>query len=157
MIETFATSQIGVPVLSLMILLPVIVSVALYFVSPIAQLRRIAIGAILVELVLGLIALLAFDSNGADVQLAESVGWMPVLGSSLHLGVDGISVLFLPLSALVILLAMLSGGVVPKGSPRGYWVNLLLLQASVVGVYTCLLYTSPSPRDGLLSRMPSSA
>ena len=25
------------------------------------------------------------------------------------------------------------------------------------GVYVCLLYTSPSPRDGLLSRMPSSA
>src|SRR5664279_5846814 len=25
------------------------------------------------------------------------------------------------------------------------------------GVNTCLLYTSPSPRDGLLSRMPSSA
>ena len=25
------------------------------------------------------------------------------------------------------------------------------------GRYTCLLYTSPSPRDGLLSRMPSSA
>ena len=24
-------------------------------------------------------------------------------------------------------------------------------------VQTCLLYTSPSPRDGLLSRMPSSA
>ena len=24
-------------------------------------------------------------------------------------------------------------------------------------VITCLLYTSPSPRDGLLSRMPSSA
>ena len=27
----------------------------------------------------------------------------------------------------------------------------------VDGVPTCLLYTSPSPRDGLLSRMPSSA
>ena len=25
------------------------------------------------------------------------------------------------------------------------------------GGYSCLLYTSPSPRDGLLSRMPSSA
>ena len=25
------------------------------------------------------------------------------------------------------------------------------------GMYDCLLYTSPSPRDGLLSRMPSSA
>ena len=25
------------------------------------------------------------------------------------------------------------------------------------GLYTCLLYTSPSPRDGATSRMPSSA
>ena len=25
------------------------------------------------------------------------------------------------------------------------------------GIYTCLLYTSPSPRDEALSRMPSSA
>ena len=28
---------------------------------------------------------------------------------------------------------------------------------SMAGNITCLLYTSPSPRDGLLSRMPSSA
>ena len=28
---------------------------------------------------------------------------------------------------------------------------------SYLFAYTCLLYTSPSPRDGLLSRMPSSA
>ena len=38
--------------------------------------------------------------------------------------------------------------------------NLWVLQASVpalVATGGCLLYTSPSPRDGLLSRMPSSA
>ena len=29
--------------------------------------------------------------------------------------------------------------------------------ASIEGMIPCLLYTSPSPRDGLLSRMPSSA
>ena len=29
--------------------------------------------------------------------------------------------------------------------------------SSLAGYCTCLLYTSPSPRDGLLSRMPSSA
>ena len=27
----------------------------------------------------------------------------------------------------------------------------------IANSFTCLLYTSPSPRDGLLSRMPSSA
>ena len=32
-------------------------------------------------------------------------------------------------------------------------VNIILF----VSLYNCLLYTSPSPRDGLLSRMPSSA
>ena len=30
-------------------------------------------------------------------------------------------------------------------------------EAAVAALVTCLLYTSPSPRDGLLSRMPSSA
>ena len=32
-----------------------------------------------------------------------------------------------------------------------------LLAVRIKEVWTCLLYTSPSPRDGLLSRMPSSA
>ena len=37
---------------------------------------------------------------------------------------------------------------------RGYQVIAFARERSGVG---CLLYTSPSPRDGLLSRMPSSA
>ena len=38
-------------------------------------------------------------------------------------------------------------------------IKELLEPASFIepDVYICLLYTSPSPRDGLLSRMPSSA
>ena len=40
-----------------------------------------------------------------------------------------------------------------------YWAVIIrVLKCSMpIYVYTCLLYTSPSPRDGLLSRMPSSA
>ena len=37
------------------------------------------------------------------------------------------------------------------------WVPSPLLALLVVTPISCLLYTSPSPRDGLLSRMPSSA
>ena len=41
-------------------------------------------------------------------------------------------------------------------------VTDVLIHADITGVHShgvmrCLLYTSPSPRDGLLSRMPSSA
>ena len=33
----------------------------------------------------------------------------------------------------------------------------ILNDKKITDNYSCLLYTSPSPRDGLLSRMPSSA
>ena len=49
----------------------------------------------------------------------------------------------------------------------GTFDELYVIAAAVIGgtslagglgtIYGCLLYTSPSPRDGLLSRMPSSA
>ena len=38
---------------------------------------------------------------------------------------------------------------------KAHWIPLIT--GSVAEFYICLLYTSPSPRDGLLSRMPSSA
>ena len=37
------------------------------------------------------------------------------------------------------------------------YIDILLLNTIEAQDITCLLYTSPSPRDGLLSRMPSSA
>ena len=46
------------------------------------------------------------------------------------------------------------------GTPTGLGIdsknNLVIFHRSGQN-WTCLLYTSPSPRDGLLSRMPSSA
>ena len=55
----------------------------------------------------------------------------------------------------------------PTKRMRVHIKNRLLVAMLVIGIagtlaagkrlYTCLLYTSPSPRDGLLSRMPSSA
>ena len=38
-----------------------------------------------------------------------------------------------------------------------YRQSLLVQFTPNLQAYNCLLYTSPSPRDGLLSRMPSSA
>ena len=43
-----------------------------------------------------------------------------------------------------------------KGIKNGIGTNFLTIPV-FVNPSICLLYTSPSPRDGLLSRMPSSA
>ena len=46
-----------------------------------------------------------------------------------------------------------------KTRSQNYWVSNIdqVEEINNTPVKTCLLYTSPSPRDGLLSRMPSSA
>ena len=58
------------------------------------------------------------------------------------------------------------GAVLPSNSPGVHtlWLPVIPLQMGLVlkpgssePWTACLLYTSPSPRDGLLSRMPSSA
>ena len=45
----------------------------------------------------------------------------------------------------------------PRNSAKNRVMNRCQITGRPHGVYSCLLYTSPSPRDGLLSRMPSSA
>ena len=37
------------------------------------------------------------------------------------------------------------------------WIHIDVERCKKESPFGCLLYTSPSPRDGLLSRMPSSA
>src|SRR5665647_694364 len=48
------------------------------------------------------------------------------------------------------------GGTNGKGSVSHMIASVLMEAGYKTGLYTCLLYTSPMPRDGLLTRMPSS-
>ena len=45
----------------------------------------------------------------------------------------------------------------PHGLFTKHRLAVLALEHGLAAIERCLLYTSPSPRDGLLSRMPSSA
>ena len=67
--------------------------------------------------------------------------------------------IFVQVDGVVIANSDVSTTVLPSG---GAWDSTSLLEVVLSGNFgyaddTCLLYTSPSPRDGLLSRMPSSA
>ena len=55
-----------------------------------------------------------------------------------------------------------TGRVVGKGIPTDHWERTCekgfqLVYGATANLFTCLLYTSPSPRDLSTSRMPSSA
>ena len=49
------------------------------------------------------------------------------------------------------------GQIIPKEFLSLTKKGFINIHASILPAWSCLLYTSPSPRDGLLSRMPSSA
>ena len=61
--------------------------------------------------------------------------------------------LFILLYAAAIAAIIVGSIMVEQAETKAGWIVLIVAG----GVYACLLYTSPSPRDGLLSRMPSSA
>ncbi len=63
---------------------------------------------------------------------------MPSIGASYHLGVDGVSILFLPLTALVILLALIYSPAGGTGFGRFYWTNILIFEALTMGIFCSL-------------------
>jgi NADH-quinone oxidoreductase subunit M len=65
------------------------------------------------------------------------MNWMPALGSSYHVGVDGINVLFVPLMCfLTVMLMLYAAGV--RFLTRFYLINILLLQSFTIGIFVSL-------------------
>ncbi len=136
--EILAADQIGFPVLSALIVLPILAAITLQFLASEKAQRRTVIIATILELALALFILTQFVPGSADIQFAERGLWMPLIGASFYLGVDGISVLFLPLSAFVILLAVLLSPEIGTGFGRFYWANILVFEAFVMGIFCSL-------------------
>src|SRR5664279_5379628 len=79
-------------------------------------------------------------------------------GASTNLTLNHASSVSLTYGALFLALCLAGHLVIRFALPYAdpYLFPLVAVLSSV-GIVICLLYTSPSPRDGLLSRMPSSA
>jgi len=76
-----------------------------------------------------------FDPAGAALQMFESRAWNARLGSSFALGVDGISLAMLLLTALLTLIAVLVSRRMEAGA-RLYFTLVLLLESAIFGVFT---------------------
>lgn len=79
-----------------------------------------------------------FDRGTADYQFVEKVAWIPALDISYHLGVDGISVLFVLLSTLLTPAAILASWDAIKHRVRDYMVAFLVLETLMIGTFSAL-------------------
>ena len=76
------------------------------------------------------------DSVGEGFQFVSQQSWIPKLGISWHLGVDGISLWMVVLTSLVVPIVL--AGVDPHHDPKPYTAWMLLLQAGSVGAFVAL-------------------
>ncbi|MGH7322755.1 MAG: NADH-quinone oxidoreductase subunit M, partial [Candidatus Rokuibacteriota bacterium] len=103
-----------------------------------AQLRRIALGvSIAAFLVSGLLWLL-FDRTKAGMQFEEQYAWIPAAGITYHLGVDGISLLLVLLTAFLTPLCLLSAWSQIHTRVKEFLVSMLLLETGMLGVFCAL-------------------
>lgn len=124
------------PMLSVIIFTP-IVGALIALALP----RRAAWGwgvlVALIDLALAL-ALLPMTSSGAvGYQFVESVRWLPDLGISYSLGVDGLSLFLLSLNGLITLVALIASWPQAQRGDRmrGYIALMLLLAGAMQGVF----------------------
>jgi NADH-quinone oxidoreductase subunit M len=99
-----------------------------------------ALAAALLSFILSLIVFFTFDRSGGAVghmQFEEKFEWIPAINSYYHLGVDGINMpLVLLMSFLGVLVVLVSWKISLR--PREYFIWLLLLEASILGVFCSL-------------------
>src|SRR5215208_890865 len=99
--------------------------------------RWFALGASLIPLVLSLIVWFRFDPNQAGFQFEESYVWYQAIGSSMHLGVDGLSLTMVLLTTLLTPLAILASFSI-NDRVKPYMMLFLFLETGMLGVFMAL-------------------
>ena len=98
--------------------------------------RVLALAATALELVFAVALLVAFKTHVGTFQFESTHTWMAPLGISFSLGVDGISLFLVLLTALIVPIVILGTSVGEKAT--GYLAWLLLLQGASVASFVSL-------------------
>src|SRR5215831_17025799 len=126
------------PILSCILFLPVAGAAVLWLFDDEDLIRTWALGFVLVEFALSLFVLLYFVPDSAAMQFVEHVRWIPALGISYHLAVDGISVLFVGLTAFLTVLIVIYSWDTVRHQVKLYMMALLALETTTMGVFISL-------------------
>jgi len=131
-------SESGLPLLSL-VLVTLPIGAALIWLAPNERLARwIALFAAGIDLALTLAMVSGFDRTSGGFQFVEQIAWIPTLNVNYLVGVDGLSVLFLPLTVLLFVGVILASWTSVRTLPRLYYTLLLILESATLGIFCAL-------------------
>ena len=125
------------PVLTVLIFFPVAACLVLPFVRGDRAVRVFSLGVGLFELILAL-PLLRFDLSVPGYQFQEKAAWVPQWGLHYHLGMDGISLLMVLLTVLLLPLCVLCSWTYISRRVKEFHFSLMLMTSACVGVFLAL-------------------
>jgi NADH-quinone oxidoreductase subunit M len=135
----------NIPYLSLAIWLPIafgVLIMALGNDKNAGAVRGASLIAALIGFVVTLPLYFGFDTSTAQLQFVENLPWIEAFGASYGLGVDGLSVWFVILTALITIFVVVAAWEVITEKVAQYMAAFLILSGLMVGVF--------SATDGLL-------
>lgn len=128
--------------LLLLILLPLLTAVAILLMRNANQVKWTALTGAALQFVMGFVLLFSFNrqrSSGDNAQMLfeQQYDWFPSWNISFHLGVDGISVAMILLTAFVVIAGVLVSWNVTK-MVKEYYFLLILLSLGAYGFFVSL-------------------
>lgn len=103
------------------------------------QIKWTALGTSLVVLVASLVMVAAFDTAQPGLQMVQRWDWVPSAGISYNVGVDGLNLLLIVLSAFIMPVAILvsfnSHQIEDRGRIKLYYIFMLLMEWAMIGVF----------------------
>ncbi|MEY2897398.1 MAG: hypothetical protein RL669_1667 [Pseudomonadota bacterium] len=128
-----------VPWLSLAIWIPIVFGVVLLGAARARNpgvVRAVALAGSLLGLLVTIPLYTGFDAASADLQFVEKAVWIARLNVHYHLGVDGLSVWFVLLTAFITVLVVLAGWEVIQTRVAQYYAAFLILSGLMIGVFS---------------------
>src|SRR5574341_1091515 len=127
----------GFPWLSLLIAVPLTGAVALLLVKE-SAVRWFALGVTIANLVIALPLWWLFDPSSSQMQFAEHVAWITSPPIHYSLGLDGISLPLVLMTAALLPLCVLASWQAVTTRIRSFMAMLLVMQATMLGVFMAL-------------------
>jgi len=100
--------------------------------------RWMSLLASLAVFVLSCLMWVRFEPDNPGFQLVEKVPWIPQFGISYHLGVDGISLLLVMLTTLLVPIVILASWTSIDHHVKAFHIVLLLLTTGMIGAFVAL-------------------
>jgi NADH-quinone oxidoreductase subunit M len=128
----------SLPLLSLAIWTPIVFGVLLLSFGSdrhAAVVRSLALVGALASLLLTLPLYAAFDASSAAMQFVETAPWIARFNIHYALGVDGLSLLFVLLTAFITVIVVIAGWEVIQEKVAQYMAAFLILSGLMIGVF----------------------